>query len=112
MVRILVGVSKKPAAPQPAASTNTIERVLAFMIVAIVAISLLCFVAVIAGTSLGVGAHDGFSHGVWPTVFMVPYIGLPVAFLMIIALLSSNAVRRRRTAAAANARGAETGRGR
>lgn len=79
-------------------SINRAERIMAVMVAAIVALSLVCFVAVIAGTSLGAGADDGFSHGVWPAVFLVPYVGLPLAFVLIVVLLVSNGVRRSRAA--------------
>jgi hypothetical protein len=96
-MRILDRVSKQKAAPPPV-SVNRIERILAIAIVAVVALSLVCFVAVIVGTSAGVGADDGFSHGIWPAVFMVPYLGLPLAFVLIVVLLVTNAIRRSRAA--------------
>ncbi|MEO7148273.1 MAG: multidrug ABC transporter ATPase [Terrimesophilobacter sp.] len=95
-------MSKNPTPSKAPASINRIERMLAFMLIALIAISLLCFVAVIAGTSLGVGNNDGFSHGVWPAVFMVPYLGLPLAFLMLVGLLVSNGIRRQRAATRGN----------
>jgi len=79
---------------------NRIERGLAFGIVFFVGLALICFVAVIVGTSLGAGANDGFSHGLWPTVFFIQYFGMPLAFLLIVALLISNAMRRSRAAKA------------
>ena len=77
---------------------NRTERYLAFGVLILVGLALACFVAVIVGTSLGAGVDDGFSHGIWPTVFFVQYYGLPLAFLLIIALLVSNAMRRSRAA--------------
>ncbi len=77
---------------------NQTERILAFGVLILVGLALVCFIAVIVGTTLGAGANDGFSHGIWPTVFFVQYYGLPLAFLLIIALLVSNAVRRSRAA--------------
>lgn len=106
-MRILVTVTKKPApaaaAPETPPGASRLERILAIMIVAIVALALVCFVAVIVATSAGVGANDGFSHGIWPAVFFVPYLGLPLAFVLIIVVLVSNGMRRSR-AAKANAR--------
>ncbi|GAA3734588.1 hypothetical protein GCM10022239_08360 [Leifsonia bigeumensis] len=106
-MRILVTVTKNPASPTAAPGTpsgiSRLERILAIMIVAIVALALICFVAVIVATSAGVGANDGFSHGIWPAVFFVPYLGLPLAFVLIIVVLVSNGMRRSR-AAKANAR--------
>ena len=105
-MRILVRVSKNVATPAPHPGTNRLERILAIMIVALVALALVCFIAVIVATAAGVKS-DGFSQGVWPTVFMVPYLGLPLAFLMIVALLVTNGVRRSR-AAKGSARGRAT----
>ncbi|HEU4849887.1 MAG TPA: hypothetical protein VFS93_05700 [Terrimesophilobacter sp.] len=100
-------MTKNPASPTAAPGTpsgiSRLERILAIMIVAIVALALICFVAVIVATSAGVGANDGFSHGIWPAVFFVPYLGLPLAFVLIIVVLVSNGMRRSR-AAKANAR--------
>lgn len=72
------------------------ERILAYMFVGIVGISILAFLAVMFGTLAGAGEDDGFSSGVWPFVIMLPWFGLPLAFLLLIALLIVNAVRRRR----------------
>ena len=76
------------------------ERVLAFMFVGIVGISILAFIAVMIGTLMGAGANDGFSQGVWPIVLTLPLFGLPIAFLLLIALISVNGVRRARAARA------------
>ena len=62
------------------------------MVVAIVVLSVASFVAVMIGSASGVD----FESGVWPTVVILPLIGLPIAFLLIIALLVTNMVRRRR----------------
>ena len=76
------------------------ERVLAFMFVGIVAISILAFVAVMIGTLVGAGANDGFSQGVWPIVLTLPLFGLPIAFVLLIALIIVNGVRRARASRA------------
>lgn len=72
------------------------ERILAYMFVAIVGLSILAFIAVMIGTATGAGANDGFSQGIWPLVIMLPWFGLPIAFLLLIALLIVNGVRRAR----------------
>ena len=72
------------------------ERVLAYMFVAIVGLSILAFIAVMIGTAVGAGANDGFSQGIWPLVLTLPLFGLPIAFLLLIALLIVNGVRRAR----------------
>lgn len=88
---------KKPKTPPPVRA-NRIERILAIAVVVVIVASLGCFIAMIVGTSLGVGDNDGFSHGIWPTIILVPYYGLPLAFVLIVALLASNGVRRSRAA--------------
>lgn len=72
------------------------ERILAYMFVAIVGLSILAFIAVMIGTAVGAGANDGFSQGIWPIVLTLPLFGLPIAFLLLIALLIVNGVRRAR----------------
>jgi uncharacterized paraquat-inducible protein A len=73
-------------------TVHRIERTMAFMVVAIVVLSVASFIAVMIGSGAGVD----FESGVWPTIVILPLIGLPIAFLLIIALLVSNMVRRRR----------------
>lgn len=72
------------------------ERVLAYMVAATIGISILAFLAVMIGTLAGVGADDGFSQGVWPVILVLPLIGLPLGFILLIALLILNGVRRAR----------------
>ena len=72
------------------------ERILAYMFVAIVVLSILAFIAVMIGTAVGAGENDGFSQGIWPIVLTLPLFGLPIAFLLLIALLIVNGVRRAR----------------
>ncbi len=98
MARILGNVANNNANPEPAVTINRIERVLAFMVVALIALSVLCFIAIIVATAFGVGADDAFSQGLWPSIFLTPYVGLPLAFVLMIVLFLSNATRRRRAA--------------
>ena len=72
------------------------ERILAYMFVGIVGLSILAFIAVMVGTFAGVGASDGFSQGIWPIVLTLPLFGLPIGFLLLVALLIVNGVRRAR----------------
>ena len=68
------------------------------MVAGVVGVSILAFLAVIIGTSSGAGAKDGFSQGVWPVVITLPLFGLPIGFVLIIALMVSNGIRRGREA--------------
>jgi uncharacterized membrane protein YhdT len=68
------------------------------MVASVVGLSILAFLAVIIATALGVGDNDGFSHGIWPPIFILPLYGLPIGFVLIIALMISVGVRRSREA--------------
>ncbi|MGO4104146.1 hypothetical protein AB4Y63_09360 [Leifsonia sp. YAF41] len=81
---------------QPPPSPQRIDRIMAYMVAGVVGVSILAFFAMIAGTAAGVGANDGFSQGVWPFVIMLPLFGLPLGFVLIIALLVISTVRRSR----------------
>jgi hypothetical protein len=70
------------------------ERVLAAMIVGVVALSVLAFFAIIVGTWQGMDSA-AFSGGIWPAVTMTPLFGLPIGFVLIIALLIISTRRRR-----------------
>ncbi|WP_395245993.1 hypothetical protein ACGGZK_09425 [Agromyces sp. MMS24-K17] len=77
-------------------SDTRVERTLAYMVAATVGLSVVAFIAIIIATLAGVGADDGFSQGIWPVVLVLPLIGLPIGFLLLIALLIVNGVRRSR----------------
>ena len=77
--------------------SHRVERTLAYMVAAIIVLSLASFVALIVATSIGLG-RDDFAQGIWPIVTILPLIGLPIGFVLIIALLVVSAVRRGRAA--------------
>ncbi|MDM4763732.1 hypothetical protein QT381_12005 [Galbitalea sp. SE-J8] len=64
------------------------ERVLAFMIAAVVGLSIIAIIV-----SMIVRAAGG---EVWPVVVALPLVGLPIAFVLIIVRLVVTAVRRAR----------------
>lgn len=76
-------------------NVSRFERVLAFMLLGLVLLSVGTFLAIIIGTWQGMGSSD-FGGGIWPVVVMVPYIGLPLAFVLLITLMITSAVRRSR----------------
>jgi ABC-type dipeptide/oligopeptide/nickel transport system permease component len=78
-------------------SENRLERVLAYMIVGIVAVSLICFVAIIVATAAGMSRED-FAQGLWPMVSVIPLVGLPLGVILIVALLLVSVRRRSRAA--------------
>lgn len=78
----------------PPAEIGRVERTLAYMFVAIIAVTLIAFLAILLGPVFGV---TDYSAGIWQFVFALPLVGLPIAFLMMIVLLIVG-VRRRRSA--------------
>ncbi|TFB82608.1 hypothetical protein E3O25_03200 [Cryobacterium sp. TMT1-3] len=86
--------------PEPVSrlAVSRTERVLAYMVASVVGLSILAFLAVIIATAMGVGDNDGFSRGIWPPIFILPLYGLPVGFVLIIALMVSVGARRSREA--------------
>lgn len=84
-------------------STNTpaeppvrrIDRVLAFMALGIAVLSVLCFFAIMISTAAGM-QHEDYATGVWPVVAVLPVVGLPIAFVLILVLLIMSFVRRGR----------------
>jgi uncharacterized BrkB/YihY/UPF0761 family membrane protein len=77
------------------APVSRFERILAFMLLGLVLLSVGTFLAIIIGTWQGMGSSD-FAGGIWPVVVMVPYIGLPLAFVVLITLMITNVIRRSR----------------
>lgn len=71
---------------------NRIERVLAFMIGSVAGVSILAIVATLVASLAGATMTDG----VWPAVSVLPFVGLPLAFLLIVAFLIVSTTRRRR----------------
>jgi len=71
------------------------------MVMGMVGLSVLAFFAIIIGTAMGAGADNGFSQGIWPTVFILPVIALPLGIVLMILLLVFNLRRRAREAQAA-----------
>jgi hypothetical protein len=69
-----------------------IDRILAFMSLGLLVLSLACFVAIIVGSVNGAD----FSQGAWPTVGLTVYIAPIVAFLLLLAVLIMTFVRRAR----------------
>jgi hypothetical protein len=74
-------------------SFNRIERILAFMIAASGGLSLL---AILVFFIARFGGKTDFGDGLWPTIGVLPLVGLPIAFLFIVVLLVVSVVRRRR----------------
>ena len=76
------------------ASINRTERVIAYMIVSTIALTILSIIATLIRAGIGVDA----SAGLWPAITLLPMIGLPGAIVLIVILVASTAVRRGRAA--------------
>jgi uncharacterized BrkB/YihY/UPF0761 family membrane protein len=74
---------------------NRIERILAFMLGAVVVLTIASVVAIFIGGAAG-AAETG---GIWPVLRLLPAIGLPIALVLAIVLIIVMGVRRRRLAA-------------
>lgn len=83
--------------PPPA---SRLQRILAYIIAALVILSLVCIAAILIGTAAGQFAAQGSGQGIWPAVFLLPYGALPIAFVLIIVLLIVSARRNRASNAA------------
>ncbi|ANG86233.1 hypothetical protein [Microbacterium aurantiacum] len=69
-----------------------IDRLLSFMSLGLLILSVVCFFAIMIGSSSGADMQSG----VWPAVAFVPLFGLPIAFLLLLAVLIMSFVRRAR----------------
>jgi TRAP-type C4-dicarboxylate transport system permease small subunit len=93
--------------PPPA---SRLQRILAYIIAALVILSLVCIAAILIGTATGQFAQQGSGAGLWPTVFLLPLVALPIAFVLIIALLIVSARRNRAANRAAGSANGANGR--
>jgi hypothetical protein len=80
-----------PTTPQP----TRFERIVAFMLIGVFAVSIVCLLVVLIATWAG---NRDFGGSIWPVVAMTPYFGLPIAFLLLLSLLIVATVRRARAA--------------
>lgn len=72
--------------------SNRTERILRNMAVSSAALSVLAILATFIAGPAGVD----LSSGAWPVVVVLPLVGLPIAFLFVVALTIVGVVRRRR----------------
>jgi hypothetical protein len=75
-----------------------LERILGTMVVGIVGASVLAFLIIITAGITGLDLNSGFGM----FVLVLPGIGLPIGFVLMISLLIINMVRRRRDASASS----------
>jgi hypothetical protein len=89
-----LALSLVTVAEKPPVNTNRTERVLAYMILATIVVSIIAIFAALIGVGAGADASGGF----WQVVVLLPSVGFPVAFALIITLVITSAVRRARAA--------------
>jgi hypothetical protein len=70
------------------------------MVMGMVGLSVVAFFVIILGTAMGAGTNNGFSQGIWPTVFILPVIALPIGILLMLVLMIVSMRRRSREAQA------------
>ena len=85
--------------PPPA---SRLQRVLSYIVAALVVVSLVCIAAILVGSALGGMPQQGSGQGLWPAVFLFPLIAFPIAFVLVITLIIVNGRQRSRDAKAAS----------
>jgi len=88
-----------PTSRTPAAGDDLpvrrIDRILAFMSLGLLLLSIACFAAIMIGTTAGM-QHDDFGQGLWPAVGAIVYVAPIIAFLLLVTVLIMTFVRRGR----------------
>jgi FtsH-binding integral membrane protein len=69
-----------------------IDRILAFMSLGLLALSVLCFFAIMIGSATGAVMNTG----IWPAVGILVYIAPIIAFVLLITVVIMSFVRRAR----------------
>lgn len=72
-----------------------IDRILAFISLGLLILSVACFLAIMIATATGAD-HQDFGTGLWPVVGLIVYIAPPLAFVAMIALIIMAFTRRAR----------------
>ncbi|WP_119698758.1 multidrug ABC transporter ATPase [Microbacterium halotolerans] len=86
--------------PQPSAQeppVRGIDRFLTFASLGIIVVSVVCFFVILIASASGMNAAQ-LGEGAWPIVSWFPMIGLPVGFLMMLALVIMTMIRKGRAA--------------
>lgn len=81
--------------PSDDVPVRRIDRILAFMSLGLLVLSIACFFSIMIGTASGLEQAD-FSTGLWPVVTVIVWAGPIIAFAMILFILISSFVRRAR----------------
>lgn len=89
-----------PKTPQPAATAqptgaSRIQRILASIMITLIALSVIAIIIIAIINRGGMGNGHGLAQA-WLVVFVFPSIALPVAFLAFIGIVVSGVLNRRR----------------
>lgn len=76
-------------------STNRLDTVLAYTGAGLIVASILALFAVLLAGAMGVESET-FASGFWLVLAFFPRIGLPAGFLLVLFLVITNGIRRRR----------------
>jgi hypothetical protein len=85
-----------PSAPRTPADdlpVRRIDRILAFMSLGLLLLSVVCFFAIILARPMGV---TDFSAGLWPTVAAIVWTAPIIAFILLVTVLIMTFVRKAR----------------
>ncbi|WP_248241739.1 multidrug ABC transporter ATPase [Microbacterium kunmingense] len=69
-----------------------IDRILAFMSLGLILLSIVCFLSIMIGSAAGAD----MAGGIWPTVGVIVWIAPPLAFVLMLTVLIMSFVRRAR----------------
>lgn len=83
--------------PDPAGDlpVRRIDRILAFMSLGLLVLSVICFLAIMIGSGTGM-THEDFAGGLWPAVGTTVYIAPILAFVLLVTVLIMTFVRKAR----------------
>ncbi|WP_111719153.1 hypothetical protein [Homoserinimonas sp. OAct 916] len=76
-------------------STSRLDTVLAYTGAGLIVLSIIALFAVLLAGAMGVSG-DTFASGFWLILAFFPRVGLPVGFLLILLLIVTSGVKRRR----------------
>lgn len=78
--------------PREDVPIRRIDRILSFISLGLLVLSIVCFFAIMLGSA----ARVDFSTGVWPVIGIIVYIAPILAFLLLLTVLIMSFVRRAR----------------
>ncbi len=74
---------------------SRLDRILAFMALGLLALSVLSFLSIMISTAMGL-THEDYGTGIWPAVSAIVYIAPPLAFVLMLTVIIRAFIRRAR----------------